>query len=99
LRWNLAIMPVWSAKIKANKGLVTQAKGTSFEIILKDVWYVPNWWVNFVIYLRVHLYRIENILSLKMGEEILLKFDHKMTNGSITGWLLGIENIWIQEDT
>ena len=80
---------------------MTQKNGTTSELIMKDVLYVPQLWVNLlsitkaISYPRVHLSGNDNNLSLTLGNDVIT-FDQKLANGSKTGWLLGVEIIPIQ---
>ena len=90
-----------SQKIGKFRGLVTQVNGTTSEIIMTDVLYVPQLWVNLlsitkaISYPKVQLNGNEYNLSLKF-ENDTITFDQKLENGSRTGWLLGVEIIPIQ---
>ena len=86
------------------QGMVTQKDGTTSSIIMQDVLYVPDLWVNLLSITKaiscpnVHLAGKENIISLQTGQDVLT-FDHKLTNGSGTGWLWGVQIIPIDMET
>ena len=86
------------------QGLVTQKDGTTSSIVMKDVLYVPDLWVNLLSITRaishpnVQLSGIKNVISLRNGQE-QITFDQKLTNGSKTGWLWGVQIIPIDSET
>ena len=92
-----------SQKIGKFRGLVTQINGTTSEIVMQDVLYVPELWVNLlsitkaISYPNVQLTGNENDFSLLLGDKVIT-FDQKLANNSNTGWLLGVEIIPYQMD-
>ena len=79
------------------KGTLFQQDGTYMTIILKDVLYVPDLWVNLLSLTNaiqqpyVHLQSSNECISLKIGTNQIILFDKIIKGGS--GQLLGVEII------
>ena len=93
-----------SLKKGSFRGLVTQKDGTTLGVIMQDVLYVPDLWVNLLSITKaiskpnVLLSGIQNVISLRNGHETMT-FDHKISNGSNTGWIYGVKIIPIDLET
>ena len=107
--WEVEVKVGNSSTMKSQKkgnfqGLVTQKDGTTSSIVMKDVLYVPDLWVNLLSITKaisqpnILLSGIENVISLRNGQD-KLTFDHKLTNGSKTGWLWGVRILPIDSET
>jgi hypothetical protein len=83
-----------SSKKGSYKGLVIQQDGSSFNVTLKDVLYVPELWVNFLSVTkaisakRVQLSNKGDLIALNFGNDTLL-FDKELYMGS--GIRLGVD--------
>ena len=83
---------------------MTQKDGTTLGVIMQDVLYVPDLWVNLLSITKaiskpnVLLSGIQNVISLRNGHETMT-FDHKISNGSNTGWIYGVKIIPIDLET
>jgi Reverse transcriptase (RNA-dependent DNA polymerase) len=76
------------------QGVITQVDGNTTEVILKDILYVPDLWVNLFSLTKplenpqVTMYSVKGVIALNLhGQSIF--FDKQIKNG--TGKLLGID--------
>jgi hypothetical protein len=84
-----------SEKIGDYKGMVLQQDGSTTNIILNDVLYVPDLFANLlsltkaIEHKNVQLGSKNKLITLKIGPQKSIKFDKEIKNGS--GRLLGVE--------
>ena len=86
---------MWSAKKGTYKGTVLQQDGSTMDVVLSDVLYVPKLWVNLFSLTRVlqnpniKLSNVKDLIKLEIGTDKQMIFDKVFKSGK-DGQLLGV---------